>query len=91
MDLHLEPIATIMDAAQKEPVTCWESFEFRSKYWCHTFTSPVEYPVEEAKGKGWCDVCNATCSILCFAPKTVILTLTTPYICCCAKIEDLRE
>ena len=76
---------------QEEKVTCLKSFETRSKYWCDIFWSPVEYPVDEARGQGWCDVCNATCGILCFAPKAFVLFLATPHICCCTKLEDLQE
>lgn len=76
---------------ENEPVTCYSSFETRTEFWCSAFTSAVEYPVDEARGKGWCDICNATCSILCFAPKTVILILATPQICCCTKLEDLEK
>ena len=76
---------------QPEKFTCCDSFKIRSSYWWDIFVSPPEYPVDEAKGQGWCDVCNATCGILCFAPKLFVLILATPHICCCTKLEDLKE
>ena len=76
---------------QPEKFTCCDSFKIRSQHWCGIFWSPVEYPVDEAKGQGWCDVCNATCGILCFAPKAFVLVLATPHICCCMEIKDLQK
>lgn len=76
---------------QPEKVTCCDSFKIRSSYWWDIFKSPVEYPADEAKGQGWCDVCNATCGVLCFAPKAFVLILATPHICCCMEIKDLQE
>ena len=76
---------------QPEKVTCWKSTKTRACFIGKTIAAPVEYPVDEAKGQGWCDVCNATCGILCFAPKLFVLILATPHICCCAKLEDLKE
>lgn len=79
------------DTVTEGPITCFDSFKIKSSYWWKIFVSPVEYPADDARGQGWCDVCNATCGILCFAPKTAILILATPQICCCTKLEDLKE
>lgn len=76
---------------ETQEITCFSSFKTRTRYLWELLISPVEYPVDEAKGKGWCDVCNATCSVLCFAPKACIVIMITPRICCCAKIEEFDD
>ena len=71
----------------KQPTFC-ENTKTRCTYWCGILLMPVEYPAEEARGKGWSDPCNCLCGIICFAPKAAILVLVTPWVCC-SKIDDI--
>jgi len=75
-----------MDLEEK---TCWEKTKLKTVYWWSIFLMPVEYPVSEAYGKGWSDPCNCFCGTLCCIPKTAILILVTPIICC-GKVDDSK-
>jgi hypothetical protein len=79
---------------QPEPLTCMESTKRKTSHIVTLCTEPVTYPDDRAQGKGWCDVCNVTCSILCCGPKIMCILGLIPYVCFCEDgnaLEDPRK
>ena len=75
----------------EEETSCKENFLVKTRYMETVCLAPVEYPDPNARGKGWGDICNATCGILCCVPKTAILTIYCPFFYFFTNVSDLNE